>query len=67
MKSKKQNNKVCDCLDCLLFDGKNCNHETNKGIRIVYKEEFENYIKTPKQLNKKGECENFRLRELAPF
>ncbi len=59
MKSKLQNKKKNTCQNCKYFNGKDCTYADNTGVKVKYRLENKFYIKTPQQLNNKGNCKNY--------
>lgn len=57
MKSKKLNKP--DCTACKYFNGIDCTHESNIGIKVKYRQETEFFVKKPEELNAEGECKNY--------
>lgn len=54
MKSKK-----CRCTDCTYYNGIDCTHTGNIGLRVKYRKEYTYYIKRPDELNAGGKCCNY--------
>ena len=48
--------KVLKCEECKNFDGKNCTHKKNIGIKIKYNKQSDFYISKASDLNKDGKC-----------
>lgn len=49
--------KLLKCEECKNFEGKNCTHKKNIGLKIKYKQQSEFYISKASDLNKDGKCE----------
>lgn len=56
MKSKKSNKL---CVNCTRYNGANCTHKSNLGIKVKYRQESSFYLKTSEELNADGKCENY--------
>lgn len=54
--AKKEAKK--ECKNCIYFDIE-CNHPSNKGIKIKYRQEKEFYITEIAELNKDNDCKNY--------
>lgn len=55
MKSKK----CKKCANCKHFNGNECTHRSNLGLKVKYSQEYTYYIKTPEILNADGKCLNY--------
>lgn len=53
--------KIINCEKCIYQNGVFCLHESNKGIIVKYRVETPCYFKTCIELNKDGDCKNFKL------
>lgn len=47
------------CSDCKHLIKKECTHTSNKGLKIQYRYETPFFVKTPEELNTKGDCTNY--------
>lgn len=54
----KKEKKIIDCAKC-VYNSEKCLHESNKGIIIKYRVRKECLLKTPDEINKKGNCKNY--------
>lgn len=51
--------KYKKCIDCKYYNGAECTHTTNLGLRVKYRQEYTYFIKTPEILNSDGKCKNY--------
>lgn len=47
------------CIDCKYYNGAECTHTINLGLRVKYRQEYTYFIKTPEILNSDGKCKNY--------
>lgn len=56
--ANKKKTEEKKCTTCKFYDGINCIHASNIGIRIKYRKESNFYVESAEKLEK--DCKNFK-------
>lgn len=54
----KKTNKL-ECATCKHYNGTDCIHKSNIGIKVKYRQETEFFVNKAEILNPEGNCENY--------